>query len=176
MAPYLDHAFITCEIGAPEADSDAVRCTQLWERWSGRNEGISRFGLLYGGAIQPGLRSPLATRSYFPSCLPASLGIDIAQGVTLDEPAIYVMPWLRADRPRPNEPIDHARPVRVVTGASVGMPDLHSLSDAARWVVDAKLLSFFESDSPVLEIQFESQESSLIDCRPDLPLVFRSTA
>jgi hypothetical protein len=220
MAPYLDHAFITCQFGAPEAEvlrskgfvegsgnahpgqgtanrrfffanfmlellwvsdpsetaSDAVRCTQLWERWSQRDEGLSRFGVLYGGAIQPGSRSPLATRSYFPAYVPPGLSIEIAQGVTLDEPAIYLMPWLSADRPRPNEPIDHVLPVRVVTGLSVGVRDLHSLSDAARWAVDAKLLSFFESDSPVLEIQFESQESRLIDCRPDLPLVFRSTA
>jgi len=219
MTLSLDHAFITCEFGAPEAEalramgfvegsgnvhpgqgtanrrfffanfmlellwvsdpseaaSDAVRCTELWERWSQRNERASRFGILYGGANSPGSPSPLATRPYFPAYLAAGLSIDVAQGLTLDEPAIYMMPWLSPDRPRRSEPTDHALPVRVITGVSVGVPDLRSLSDAARRVRDAKLLNYFESASSVLEIQFQSQESRLIDCRPYLPLVFRST-
>jgi hypothetical protein len=218
MALFLDHVFITCRIGAPEAEvlrslgflegssnthvgqgtanrrfffanfmlellwvcnpsvaaSDAVRCTGLWDRWAQRDEGICRFGLLYGGAL-PSESSPFATRPYFPAFLPPGLSIEIAQGLTLEEPAIYLLPWLSTDRPRSSEPIDHAPPVRVITGVSVGVPSLRSLSSAARQAQDGRLVRFFEAATPVLEIHFKSPESRLIDCRPYLPLIFRGT-
>lgn len=213
MALYLDHAFITCRVGAPEAAvlirrgfvegsgnvhpgqgtanrrfffanfmlellwvvdpteaaGDAVRSTGLWDRWSKQAEGASRFGIIYGGATA---RAPFATESYYPAYLPPSKSIEIVQGLSLEEPAIFWIPSLSGDRARPAAPTDHTAPVRDISRLAVGLPRVATLSHAARRVREAALLDFFDAPSPVLEVHFRSEEETTIDCRPDLPLVF----
>jgi hypothetical protein len=218
MSLHLDHAFITCEVGAPEAEvllshgfvegsrnvhhgqgtanrrfffanfmlelfwvsdpaeaaSDRVRDTGLWERWSRRKAGASRFGIAYGGAPAAGAPPPFTTQPYFPAYAPPGLSLEVVHGLQLREPALFYLPWLQADRER-REPIEHAVPVRTVTGIAIGLPDLKALSSAACRVRDAGMLSFIESASPLLEVQFLDQQARVIDCRPDLPLIFRGS-
>jgi hypothetical protein len=216
MALFLDHAFITCSVGAPEAEvliergfvegspnvhpaqgtanrrfffanfmlellwvadpleaaADAVRHTRLWELWSCRNEGASRFGIVYGGAPAQRAQLPFTTQSYHPVYLPPPMSIEVVQGLTLMEPALFWIPSLRIERPTRNEPISHRAPVRTVRRIAIGLPFVRSLSEAARRVRDVELLEFFEAPEPVLEVRFEAEHDALIDCRPDLPLVF----
>jgi hypothetical protein len=216
MALFLDHLFITCSVGAPEAEvliergfvegspnvhpgqgtanrrffftnfmlellwvtdpleaaADAVRCTRLWERWSRRNEDASRLGIVYGGEPAQGAKLPFTTQSYQPAYLPPPMSIEVVQGLTLAEPALFWIPSLRIERPIGNEPIGHKAPVRNVTNIAIGLPFVRSLSEAARRVRDVGLLNFFEAPKPVLEVHFEAEHDALIDCRPDLPLVF----
>lgn len=216
MALFLDHAFITCSVGAPEAAvlikrglvegssnvhpgqgtanrrfffanfmlellwvadpleaaADAVRQTGLWERWSRRGEGASRFGIVYGGVPAQGSQLPFTTQSYHPAYLPPPMSIEIVQGLTLVEPALFWIPSLRVERPTRNEPINHRAPVGSVRRIAIGLPFVQSLSEAARRVRDVELLNFFEAPSPVLEVHFRAEHDGLIDCRPDLPLVF----
>lgn len=216
MALYLDHAFITCDIGAPEADalvargffegspnvhqgqgtanrrfffanfmlellwvvdpSEAatVRHTGLWERWSRRAAGASRIGIVYGGVDIPPL--PFITEPYYPAYLPPPMSIEIVQGMALEEPALFWIPSLRADRAKGSEPTHHTAPVRCVRRVSIGLPRVNTLSHAARQVCEAGLLDFFETPSPVLEVHFRADNESSIDCRPHLPLIFRAQA
>lgn len=216
MALFLDHAFITCSVGAPEAEvliergfvegspnvhpgqgtanrrfffanfmlellwvadpleaaADAVCHTRLWELWSHRNEGASRFGIVYGGEPAQDTELPFTTQSYHPAYLPPPMSIEVVQGLTMVEPALFWIPSLRIERPAGNEPINHRAPVRNVTRIAIGLPFVRSLSEAARRVREVDLLDFFEAPKPVLEVRFESEHDALIDCRPDLPLVF----
>lgn len=216
MALFLDHVFITCSVGAPEAEvlidcgfvegspnvhpgqgtanrrffftdfmlellwvadpsqaaADAVRCTRLWELWSRRNEGASRFGIVYGGEPVPGAQLPFTTQSYRPAYLPPPMSIEVVQGLTLAEPALFWIPSLRIERPARNEPTGHRAPVRNVRSVAIGLPFVRCLSDAARRVRDVELLDVFEAPEPVVEVRFEAEHDAVIDCRPDLPLVF----
>ena len=219
MTIFIDHVFVMCDVGAPEADvlrdhgfaegsanvhtgqgtanrrfffdnfmvellwvnhpseaaSAAVRQTALWERWSARNDGGSRFGLVLGGAVSDGALPPFETQSYFPPYLPPELSIEVVQGLSMDEPALYWMPWLGSDRPRPNEPVDHTAPVRRISGLAYGLPKLDGLTPAARRVSEAGLLKFFASNSQRLEIRFRANQDCRIDLQPDMPLVFHGT-
>lgn len=127
------------------------------------------FGIIYGGATA---RAPFATDSYYPAYLLPSKGIEIVQGLSLEEPAIFWIPSLSGDRARPAGPTDHTAPVRDISRLSVGLPRMATLSHAARRVREAALLDFFDAPSPVLEVHFRSEAKTTIDCRPDLPLVF----
>jgi hypothetical protein len=219
MTIFVDHAFVMCDIGAPEADvlrglgfvegspnvhigqgtanrrfffdnfmlemlwvndpseatSEAVRHTALWQRWSARHDGGSRFGLVLGGALRDGALPPFETQSYFPSYLPPELSIEVVQGLSLDEPALYWIPWLGANRNRPNEPVDHAAPVRHISELAYGLPKLDGLTLAARRVLEAGLLKFFPSNSLQMEIRFRAKQDCRIDLHPDLPLAFHGT-
>jgi hypothetical protein len=216
MPLFLDHAFITCSVGAPEAEvlidrgfaegspnvhpgqgtanrrfffakfmlellwvtdpleaaADAVRHTRLWELWSRRNEGASRFGIVYGGEPAPGAQLPFATQSYRPLYLPPTMSIEVVQGLTLVEPALYWIPSPHIERRTSEQPTNHRAPVRDIRRVAIGLPFVQSLSEAARRVRDVGLLDLFEAPSPVLEVRFEAEHDALIDCRPDLPLVF----
>lgn len=220
MPVYIDHAFITCEVGAPEADvlhafgfregsgnahpgqgtanrrfffdnfmlellwvtnpeeamSDRVRCTGLWERWSRRADGACRAGVVLGGRDDASSIAPLVTRAYFPAYLAAGTGIEVVQGISELEPAIYWLPWLGNDRVRADEPRNHALGVQAVTGISIGIADVTRLSDACERLRSAGLIGFFESPSSVLEIRFSSGNAARVDCRPRLPLVFHCGA
>jgi hypothetical protein len=159
-----------------EAASEAVRPTGLWERWSKRAHGASRFGIVCGGVPAQGSPPPFTTESYYPAYLPPPMSIEIVQGMTLEEPALFWIPSLSRDRSKRSEPTDHDAPVRSISGVRIGLAHGSTLSDAARRVRDAALIDFFEAPSPVLEVLFRSERESSIDCRPDLPLVFRATA
>jgi hypothetical protein len=218
MALYLDHAFVLCDVGAPEAEvltrrgfvegsanvhpgqgtanrrfffanfmlellwvahpaetaSDAVRHTGLWERWSRRTTGASRFGLIYGGVQAQGSSPLFITESYYPTYFPPQTSIEIVQGLSLDEPALFWIPSLSADRRKRSEPTNHQAAVRIITGVSIGVPTAGALSLSALKARDAGLLDFFDSASPVLEVHFQGEGEDSIDCRPHLPVVFRA--
>jgi hypothetical protein len=214
VALHLDHAFIMCNVGAPEAEAlvargfvegspnvhpgqgtanrrffftnfmlellwvvDPIeaakaRHTGLWERWSQRDKGASPFGIVYGGV--PVSRPPFVTEPYHPAYLPPSMSIEIVQGIALGEPALFWIPSLSTDRARRGEPTNHSAPVRSVTRVVIGLPNIDTLSDAARRVCAASLLDFVETPAPVLEVRFRGENENSMDCRPHLPLVFRA--
>jgi hypothetical protein len=220
MALYLDHAFITCSVGAPEAEelvargfvegspnvhlgqgtasrrfffknfmlellwvadpletaADAIRQTGLWERWSRRDAGVSRFGMVYGGIPTQGAQLPFTTQSYYPAYLPPQMSIEIVEGLALEEPALFWIPSLGSERPNRSEPTNHRAPVRTVSKVGVGLPAGRPLSEPARRLREANLLEFFETPSPVLELRFQAGLENSLDCRPGLPLVFVASA
>jgi hypothetical protein len=219
MALCLDHAFIICSVGAPEAQAlisrgfiegsgnvhaaqgtanrrfffenfmlellwvadpvaaaaDVVRPTGLWERWSRREQDACRFGVVYGGVPAQGSPPPFTTKSYHPAYLPPAMSLEIVLGLTLQEPALFCIPSLTRDWATVGEPRNHAAPVRSISAVAIGLSGDGTLSRAAHRVRDAALLDFYRAPAPVLEVRFCCGQEVSIDCRPELPLLFRAT-
>ncbi len=157
-----------------EAQSEQTRRTRLWERWVGREDRTtSPFGVLFCAEGDSAESAPFRTWSYHPTYLPPGDAIEIAEGTRLEEPELFYMPNIRRGRPRRKEPTNHALDIGPILGVAVGLPGVGHLSEAARLAQDAGLLTYLESDRPVLEIRFASASSADIDFRPALPLLFR---
>ncbi|MGH8178689.1 MAG: hypothetical protein ACREV5_20720 [Steroidobacter sp.] len=157
-----------------EATANAQnRRTRLYERWLGRNSGACPFGVVFRRAGDSPSPAPFRTWSYHPSYLPEHLSIEIADGTTLEEPELLYLPFVRSTGPRAGEPIDHLVPIRHIHGISIGVPSDARLSEASKSAQRCGLLTYFESDSHILEIRFTALRESLFDLRPTLPLLFR---
>jgi hypothetical protein len=158
-----------------EAQSEQTLRTRLWERWVGREDRTtSPFGVLFCAEGESAESVPFQTWPYHPSYLPPGDAIEIAEGTRLQEPELFYMPSIRRGRQRRKEPTNHAVDLGPILGVAVGLPGVGQLSDASRSAQDAGLLTYMESDRPVLEIRFSSASSADIDLRPALPLLFRS--
>jgi hypothetical protein len=157
-----------------EAQNERTRRTRLWDRCERRDSNVSPFGIIFAPAGDQAPPAPFPTWSYAPLYLPAGMSMRIAAGTTLNEPELFYLPFLKGGR-RDSQPMTHSLPVRRVTGLAVGVPGLQ-LSAASRAAQAAGLLNYFESPQPVLEILFEGPPELRFDLRPQLPLVFRSTA
>jgi hypothetical protein len=212
----LDHAFVTCAFGAPEANalvrlglvegssnahlgqgtanrrfffdnfmleflwvtnpaevtSTQTQRTRLWERCSSRTIGINPFGLVLRPTGE-NPRPPFETWSYCPSYLPPGSSIQIATETTLQEPALFYLPFLQGPGNRAAEPTSYQLPLRQVSNLCIGVPDLAGLSVASRLAAKSGLVTYFESPEHVLEIVFEGAEGLRIDLRPGLPFSVR---
>lgn len=62
------------------------------------------------------------------------MSIEIVQGMALEEPALFLIPSLSADRAKRKEPTNHMAPVRSIKGVAIGLPRVDTLSHAARRV------------------------------------------
>ena len=155
-----------------EANSERTRRTRLWERWAGRDKGLSPFGIIFSAAGADASPAPFPTWAYRPAYLPPDMTIDIAEGTRLDEPELYYIPSMRRDRPR-DEPTEHALPIRRILGVEVGLSGIDGVSTPLRAARTAGLLSFVESQDPMLEIRYASESGEIVDLKPTLPLVFR---
>jgi hypothetical protein len=212
----VDHAFVTCALGAPEADallelglvegspnthpgqgtanrrfffenfmlefvwvadlaearSERTRPTRLWERCSQREAGVNPFGIILRPTHSVQAPPPFQSWSYHPSYLPPGLAIEIAQGITLQEPEIFYLSFMRSARSR-DEPTRHSLPLGRVCGLRSGVPRPAALTQASRAVEQLGLIAYFESNEPVLEVLFTPTAGTRIDLRPRLPLVFQ---
>jgi len=159
-----------------EAMSAQTRRTRLWERCSKQDTGINPFGIVFRAVGDHDSAAPFATWAYHPNYLPAGMAIQIAEGTTLQEPELFYLPFLRQSGVRRAEPTSHAQPIGKMRQLRAGVPRLKELSDAARIAENRGLLSYFESEQPMLEIQFSSSSDLRLDLRPALPLVLRGAA
>jgi hypothetical protein len=152
-----------------EATSEQTRRTRLWERCSNPATADSPFGILFRPDEDNSL-PPFQTWPYFPSYLPAGMAIKFAEGTTLQEPELIYLPFLRA-RKRTAEPTKHRLPFHRVRSIAVGVRNLAALSPAALAAQRLGQLRYFESDQPLLELNFEGAGKALLDLRPALPLI-----
>ncbi len=157
-----------------EAQNAQTRRTRLWERWVGREDRTtSPFGVLFRAESDLAETAPFRTWPYHPSYLPPGDAIEIAEGTRLEEPELFYMPGIRRGRQRRKEPTNHALDIGHILGVAVGLPGVGRLSEASRLAQDAGLLTYWESDRPVLEIRLAAAPSAVIDLTPALPLLFR---
>jgi hypothetical protein len=156
-----------------EAQSAQTRRSRLWERWSQRQSGVSPFGIVFRASGDPDSAAPFPTWDYYPSYLPPGLAIQIAEGTTLHEPELFYLPFLKMPGIRRGEPLNHAAPIRRVSGLRIGVPRLPELSSASRIIESQGLLKYFQSEQPILEILFTCVSDLSVDLRPALPLLFR---
>jgi Glyoxalase-like domain len=156
-----------------EATSPQTRRTRLWERCSEREAGVNPFGIVFRAVGDQESAAPYPTWPYYPSYLPAGLSIQIAEGTTLQEPELFYLPFLRQSGVRRLEPTNHVPTVGKLRKLRAGVPKLRELSDASRIAESCGLLSYFEAEKHVLEIQFEASSGVQYDLRPALPLLLR---
>lgn len=158
-----------------EAQSEPVRETRLWERWSKRAAGACPFGIVLRPAGGSESREPpFPTWSYQPGHLPEGMSIDLAEGTPIREPEFfYFRTARRPDAMRPDLP-RHVLPVREITGLQIGIPGSLTRSDPAAVLAASGLASFPFADQHLMTLSFDKEERGQVeDLRPELPLVLR---
>jgi hypothetical protein len=154
-----------------EAQSEPVRPTRLFERWTRRNDDACPFAIvLRPAAGSESASPPFATWAYRPSYMPTGLSIEVASDTPLAGPELFYLGFQRG-RPRARqEPTDHAPPLGALTGVTLWRP-ADGDSAAARSLEAAGLVAFRDSDEYLLELLFEGAGPGRADLRPGLPLV-----
>lgn len=160
---------------ADEAQSAPARRLGLWPRWLGRRSGACPFGIVFGpcGAGVEG--PPFASWVYQPKYLPEGTRLLVADAMSLQEPALFSMEWAEAPGIVGSQPTEHAVPLSAMTSVSVGIPSTVTLSEGSRAAVAAGLLTFYDSPTYELAIQFDSPANARLDLRPDLPIILRGS-
>lgn len=136
-----------------EAQSDAVRRTGLWERWSRRERGACPIGLVFRGTS-----APFPTWEYRPSYLAPGPAIEVAEGVPLEEPALFVLP-------------EAGEAGRGPARALVQLPGQARLSATSRLAEGLGLVAYRAGDAFTLELRCLPGDRAPIDLRESLPLV-----
>ena len=160
-----------------EACSELTRPTRLWERWSSRQAGASPFGVaLRPGATVTKQEPPFETWPYHPQYRSSSgrPPIAMADGTRLDEPQLFYL----ADAPPPTHAqqglVQHAIPLRQLTGVAIGSPGAAPPSPALRSVEELGAVSFVPADAHVMTVTFDGgMQGRTVDLQPELPVVLR---
>jgi hypothetical protein len=164
---------------AAEAQSDVVRRTGLWDRWSRRGGESSPFGIGFRSAPGAAANLPFPSREYRPAYLPEPLAIHMADSSEVStEPLLFFLPFGRrpdsADLAR-CQPRDHPAGVRIVTRLVLVGKQNQPKSAALRATEGAcEGLRFVSGSEYRLEVGFdEEKHARSVDFRPTLPLILR---
>jgi hypothetical protein len=156
-----------------EVQSETVRRTALWERWSGRLHGACPFGIVLRPSSEAAdVQAPFPAWSYRPSYLPPGLSIEVASDVPLSEPAFFWLPFRRS-RAQTEQPTAHQLG-QMITSVRLGAPIDRLSSDAARAAEALGLLAFERCSDYVVDLTLDGGilgETS--DLRPGLPMRLR---
>jgi hypothetical protein len=160
-----------------EAQSELVRPTQLWPRWSQRRSGASPFGVCLRPTGPDAEGVPFPCWEYRPPYLPGPRVIHVGEGVSLSEPWwVYLAFCRRLDAPgRPRrQPLEHGVGFREVTHVRLTGPFGDSPSAVARLVLQAGGVTLAPGPEHLAEITFDGgRQRRTEDFQPLLPLVFR---
>ena len=157
-----------------EAQSKLTAPTRLWERWSQRRSGTCPFGIAFSPTGIDTPESPFESWAYNPKYLPPDKRILFATGTDLQEPELFYLAWPNTAGTSMLQPRDHLSSFVRLTSASVGLPNVASLSEPSRVVQSAGLLSFYESEQYELTLEFQSEEALHVNLGPTLPVILRS--
>ena len=154
-----------------EAQSEGTRRTLLWDRWSGREDQASPFGICLRPVDSSQTEPPFPAWEYRPVYLPDPQVMHIGEAPVEEPMWVYLSFMRRADRER--RFLGHPIGIREITGLTLTSP-VPLLSAASRRVVEEGILSAQKGAKPLLEIEFDgNQRKETVDFRPRLPLVFR---
>lgn len=170
---FFDNAFLEMVWVADmrEARSDAVRRTQLWERWSGRQTDACPFGLVFRPGNEAPDAPPFPSWPYRPAYLPPELAIDVAES-PLNEPAYFHLGFARRGRPTNDQPRAHAAGVERITGVTIDSPVTGMRSTATQAIEDTGLLSIRPGTQWQMQITFDrARTGGHANLQPELPLV-----
>lgn len=166
---YLELVWVNDDI---EARGEAVRRTQLWERWANRLTGACPFGVVLRSDSADGPLPPFSAWAYRPTYLPAGLTIDVAEGVPLTEPAIFYLGFAGARRGTHDATRCHRLHLERITEVTIDTPVSGSRSEAVQWLEASGVLSLQPAERWLLRITFEGRRSGAsADLRPALPLI-----
>jgi len=175
---FFRHAFfeLLWVADAAEAQSQLVRPTQLYERWSLRNSGVSPFGVALRPTDRGPAEPPFPAWQYRPPYLPSPLAIHVGQNVPLMEPWWFFVGFgRRPDDPRwpKPQPVAHAAGFREITQVRFTVPDLASPSLSAAAAVRTGAVALASGPEHLMEMTFDlGQQGQAKDFRPALPLLF----
>ena len=160
-----------------ETQSNLIRPTYLWERWSGRTGGACPFGLCFRPAGQGVADVPFSASDYRPPYLPESLSLAIATNVNvLTEPMLCYLAFAqRPDSyPTPKRPpLEHAAGLSEITRVELVGPHVRNASPELKAVASAGIVQLRSGTECFVELGFDGESHSKItDFRPNLPLVF----
>jgi hypothetical protein len=156
---------------AGEAQSDSARRTLLWERWSGRHNHASPFGICLRPADSPTAETPFPGWEYRPSYLPEPLCLHIGEA-GVEEPMWVYLSFMRRSQ-REEWFTGHPAGIREITGLTLQTP-LPLRSPASQRIVESGVVATRSGARSLLEIEFDGhRRNQFADFRPLLPFVFR---
>lgn len=158
---------------ALEAQTDAVRRTQLWDRWMARNDGACPFGvILRSSGSDPA--APFESWKYQPPYLPAPHAIDVASDVPLTEPAFFHLPFPRA--PARLATSDRASGPILPAATHVTIAGPRPATSAAARIVEygGWLTTVGDAPRPLMTLIIDDERRGVtVDLRPELPLILK---
>lgn len=156
---------------ANEAQGEQAGGTLLWERWSGRENTASPFGICVRPADPQDKGSPFAAREYRPAYLPSDLCLQIGEA-GVEEPMWVHLNFMRRAQ-REQWFTGHPIGVREITGVTLTTP-WPLRSDASQKLIESGVLTVRLGTESLLEMELDGHiRGEHADFRPALPLVFR---
>jgi hypothetical protein len=156
-----------------EAQSEVVRPTHIWDRWSQRQNGPCPFGLV----LRPGGRREVNTIpswTYAPRYFPPGFSIEVAQNVPANEPLLFYLPFARPALVEDiRSPSAHHAHVGSIVGATLHLPETAALSPALQALVTAGVVAVEPAREYLLDLFHVGGTTELVDMRPELALRFR---
>jgi hypothetical protein len=156
-----------------EAQNPLSAPTRLFERWSGRQNGASPFGVVLRPDGAEAGAPPFLSWQYRPRFLPSNVPLEVAVGTRLSEPELFYLGLPRHPGDMGDQPVEHIAPLREITSVRISVPA--PPTEALRALEATELVSFVVAPSPLLELGFGAKPGSVAtaDVRPELPLVLR---
>jgi hypothetical protein len=156
---------------ADEAQSQKTKRTLLWERWSGRNDNASPFGICLRPVDSQDAGPPFPAWEYRPSYLPDPLCLHIDEA-GVEEPMWVYLSFMRRTQ-REKWFTEHPVGIREITGLIL-TTSLPLRSHAARRVIESEILTTRTGARSLLEVQFDGRRrKQQMDFRPQLPMIFQ---
>jgi hypothetical protein len=154
-----------------EAQSQTTSRTLLWERWSGRADNSSPFGICLRPADPQDTEPPFPAWEYRPAYLSEPLSMNIGD-TGVEEPMWVYLSFMRRAQ-REQWFTEHPVGIRQITGLTLTSP-VPLRSPVARQIVQSGVLATRMGSTSCLEIEFDqNQRKERADFRPHLPLVFQ---
>ena len=154
-----------------EAQSQSTRRTLLWERWSGREDNASPFGICLRPADSQDTGPPFPGWEYRPAYLSDPLFMHIGD-VGIEEPMWVYLSFMRRAQ-REQWFIEHPIGIREITRLTLTSP-VPLRSPVAQRIVESGVLSARMGATSLLEIEFDcNRRKEHVDFRPHLPLVIQ---
>ena len=161
-----------------EAQSEIVRRTGLWERWSRRGRDASPFGVGLRPITGTEAVVPFPAWEYRPPYLPEPLAIHMADdSEAVAESLLFYLAFGRRanpDDPARRQPREHRLGVRDHVGFGSPVEEAGPRRNTEPSRNSAKGLSFAAGSEHLMEVSFDDQrQGKTADFRPALPLILR---
>jgi len=154
-----------------EARSQSTRRTSLWERWSGRQDKASPFGICLRPVDAQDESPSFPAWEYRPAYLPDPLLMYIGEA-GIEEPMWVYLSFMRRVH-REQWFIEHPIGIREITGLTLASP-VPLRSEASQKIVESGILATRTGETSLLEIEFDGKRrKEQMDFRPHLPLLFQ---
>ena len=155
---------------AREAQSQSTSRTLLWERWSGRENNASPFGICLRPVDSQDTGPPFPAWEYRPAYLSDPFFMHVAEA-GIEEPMWVYLSFMRRTQ-REQWFIEHPVGVREITGLTLTSP-VPLRSPVAQRIVESGVLAARTGTTSLLEIEFDNKRrNEHVDFRPHLPFIF----